>query len=413
MTLNEIQDSVEALPRVALFQPDLGSSMFETLAASRGLCQIVWIVGWQPDRPKANVHPRFGEVVDLSGLNFQEAVAVVESVQPDGVVVLSDAPIEMAAAVAERLNLPFHSVATARLLCDKVAQREALGAVGLPIPRFGAVRFGHTNVDVPFPAVLKPRAGAGSRDTFKVESIDEVAVLLATCDPLEEFILEEWLSDSMNQRKYAADLVSVETVVRNGAIQHLMVTGRFPFALPFRETGSFMPSDLSDDDKVAVCDVATSAIDALGITSGIIHTEVKMTLDGARLIEVNGRVGGSISGLLTKIDGPPLLKMALQVALGVDVGELPSVDASSIGFFRMLLGPPSATKVTAVEHLDEVGTIHGVDNVIMNKQPGDSVNSRISPFIDNTVRVDGLVHSYKELLDVTERIDATLDLSFS
>jgi biotin carboxylase len=319
----------------------------------------------------------------------------------------------MAAAAAEKLNLPFHSVETARPLSDKMAQREALGTAGLPVPRFGAVRFGNTDVDVPFPAVLKPRAGAGSRDTFKVASNDEVADLLASCDPQEEFILEEWLSDSTNQRKFAADLVSVETIVRDGDVRHLMVTGRFPFALPFRETGSFMPSDLGDDDKDAVREVATSAIRALGITNGIIHTEVKMTLDGARLVEVNGRVGGSISGLMTRIGGPLMLRLVLQVALGVDVGVLPSVNASSIGFYRLLVGPIGATKVAAVEHLDEVGAISGVEEVSMNKRPGDEINARQSAFMDNTVRVDGLVHSYEELLDVMERIDATLTLSFS
>jgi biotin carboxylase len=413
MAVEEEEIPVDLLPRVALFQPEPGPSLFETLAASRDLCQIVWIVGWLPGQPTAQIHRRFGEVVNLSGLSFHDAVATIESVRPDGIAVLSDAPIEMAAAAAERLNLPFHSVATARLLCDKMAQREALGAAGLPVPRFGAVRFGNADVKVPFPAVLKPRSGAGSRDTFKVQSNDEVADLLASCDPEEEFILEEWLSDSTNERKFAADLVSVETIVHDGDVRHLMVTGRFPFALPFRETGSFMPSDLGDDDKDAVRDVATSAIRALGITNGIIHTEVKMTLDGARLVEVNGRVGGSINGLMTKIGGPSMTRLVLQVALGVDVGVLPSVNASSIGFYRLLVGPIGATKIEAIEHLGEVGTIPGVEEVLMNKRPGDEVNARLSAFMDNTIRVDGLVHSYEELLDVMERIDATIRLSFS
>jgi biotin carboxylase len=268
-------------------------------------------------------------------------------------------------------------------------------------------------VDVPFPAVLKPRAGAGSRDTFRVESNDEVAALLASCDPLEKFILEEWLSDSTKARKYAADLVSVETLVQNGDIRHLMVTGRFPFAPPFRETGSFMPSDLGDDDKDAVRAVATSAIHALDITNGIIHTEVKMTSNGPRLIEVNGRIGGSINELMNKIGGPSMKRLVLQVALGVDVGPLPNVHPSSIGFYRLFVGPVGATKVTAIDHLDEVGMIPGVVDVLMNKRLGDEVSARSTAYTENVVRVDGLVHSYEELLEVFERIDATLTLSFS
>jgi biotin carboxylase len=413
MTVGEQEAPVGVLPRVALFPPEPFPPLFEVLVASRDLCQILWVVGWPPDRPTAVVHRRFGEVVDVSGLGFQEAVAKIESLRPDGVAVLSDEPIEIAAVVAERLNLRFHSVETARLLSDKMAQREALGAAGLAVPRFGALRLGDTDVDVPFPAVLKPRAGAGSRDTYKVESNQEIAEILASCDPREEFILEEWLSDSNHQRRFAADLVSVETLVREGDVRHLMVTGRFPFALPFRETGSFMPSDLGDGDKDAVREVATAAIHALGITNGIIHTEVKMTSEGARLVEVNGRLGGSISGLMTKIGGPSMTRLVFQVALGVDVGVLPEVNPSSIAFYRLLVGPIGATKVTAVEHLDDVRTMPGVEEVHLNKQPGDQVNARTSAYIDNTVRVDGLVHSYEELLDLMDGIDATLTLSFS
>ena len=45
---------------------------------------------------------------------------------------------------------------------------------------------------------------------------------------------------------YAA-YVSVESVVANGVISHLALTGRFPPAENFRETGFFIPACLSDD----------------------------------------------------------------------------------------------------------------------------------------------------------------------
>jgi biotin carboxylase len=400
------------LPRIALFQPDPGPSIFEILGASSGLCRIIWVVGWLPDRPSAEVNRRFGDSVDLAGLNFEESIAKVVAAQPDGIAVLSDAPIELAAEVAQRLGLPFHSVRTAQLLCDKLQQRAALRAAGLPVPGFAAVQAGDQDVDVRFPAVLKPRAGAGSRDTFKVHSLAEATEILASCDPNEEFILEEWLSDSTNQRDFAADLVSVESIVRNGAVEHLMVTGRFPFALPFRETGSFMPSDLNESDKESVREVAELAIHALDIRHGVIHTEVKMTLDGPRIVEVNGRLGGSIHGLVAKIGGPSMLSLVFQVALGIDKRSEVNFDASAIAFYRLLVGPTWATKVDNVEHLDDVTKIPGVLDVIMNRQPGDEVNARLSAFTDNTVRVDGLVHSYDELLMVMNEIDNTLVMTF-
>ena len=41
------------------------------------------------------------------------------------------------------------------------------------------------------------------------------------------------------------DYVSVESLVAHGRISHFAVTGRFPLAEPFRETGFFIPADVS------------------------------------------------------------------------------------------------------------------------------------------------------------------------
>ena len=372
----------------------------------------MWIVGWHPGESTADVPRRFGEVVDVTGLSFDDAVATIVSYRPDGVAVVSDAAIRIAAAVAEQLDLPFNSVATAGLLSDKVAQREALRTAGVAVPRFAAVRYGQSIKDVPYPAVLKPRAGAGSRDTSEVNSNEDVVRLLASCNPEEEFILEKWLSDSTNHREFAADLVSVETVVAAGR----NATRDGDRSIPLRPTVSrnrvIRASDLSDDDKDAVRDVATSAIRALDITSGVVHTEVKMTRDGARLVEVNGRVGGSISPMISKIGGPSMMRLVLQLAVGADVGKIPSIEAKTIAFYRLLVGPVGATRVVAIDHLDDVATIPGVEQVSMNKRIGDEISARHSAFTDCTVRVDGVVNSYPELLDVMIRIDATLELSF-
>src|SRR5450631_3852021 len=148
-------------PQLAIFYDQYSASILEIFGAAHDWCRIVWVVGWSPDVPPIRALSRFGDVVDLTGMNDPQAVEHLVALQPDGVIVFNDLPMRLAAAVAEQLGLPFHSPHTARLMTDKLAQRTALQQAGLPVPAFAAVRFGEIGAEVPFPAVLKPRAGAG------------------------------------------------------------------------------------------------------------------------------------------------------------------------------------------------------------------------------------------------------------
>ena len=403
-----------AVPRLAIFQDEHSAPILALWEAARGVCHIVWVIGWSPHKVAPRELERFGEVVDLSGMSFDESVERVVAARPDGVVIFTDGPLLLAAAVADRLNLPFHSPEVARRLADKILQRSALKDAGVAVPAFAAVRAGEPETEVPFPAVLKPRGGAGSRDTFLVENPRELADAIAKCDSGEQFILEEWLPDRAVQEDLAADLVSVESIVRDGAIKHFMVAGRFPFAPPFRATGTFLPSDLTPADRKAVLAAASAAIEALGIRHGIIDTEIKRTPDGPRIVEVNGRMGGHRSAMVSRIGGPSLFEWAMRLALGEDIGPIPELPENPIAFFRMIVAPPTATSVETVVGLSEVRDLAGVDAVRLNRSPGDPVSSRESSHLGHVVWIDGAVQSRAELSRlILQEIPALLRLTFA
>ena len=48
-----------------------------------------------------------------------------------------------------------------------------------------------------------------------------------------------------------------------------------------------------------------TGIEALGVSTGCLHTEVKFTPDGPEIIEVNGRVGGGVPEMLERAAGSP------------------------------------------------------------------------------------------------------------
>jgi biotin carboxylase len=387
--------------------------VFNLVEAASGLCRIVWVVGWNEDAP-SRILSRLGEVADVTGLDDSAVIEKLRGFQLNGIVVFSDAAMMLASVVAEGLGLQFHSQRTATILSDKLLQRQALANANIPGPAFAGVNVNNfPSAKIPYPAVLKPRSGTGGRDTFLVEDARQVAAALAKCDPDEEFILEEWLPDRGSAQSLASDVVSVESVVREGLIEHITVTGRFPFAPPFRETGSFLPSNLDQADWDAALGLASAAIRAMEIGHGVIHTEVKMTPHGPRVIEVNGRLGGGIDGLIRRLGGPSLLVWAMKLALGQDIGPIPALAKSPVAFFRIIVAPELAKALESVDGVSALNALPGIDDVRLNAQPGSALDSRTSSWVQNVLWITGMVASHAELDQfVNEQIASTLQLTW-
>jgi predicted ATP-grasp superfamily ATP-dependent carboligase len=72
------------------------------------------------------------------------------------------------------------SLAAVRLTADKLALGRHLQKRGIPTPSCQLLTTPHDFAEMPFPAVLKPRHGAGSQATFLVRSAHELARCAAT-----------------------------------------------------------------------------------------------------------------------------------------------------------------------------------------------------------------------------------------
>jgi hypothetical protein len=150
------------------------------------------------------------------------------------------------------------------------------------------------------------------------------------------------------------------------------------------------------------------------VLNGLLHTEIKMTPEGPRIVEINGRVGGGISGMIARLGGPSLHVWAVRLALGQDVGSVPVFPESSVAFFRWIVAPLSATKVESVSGLDELSALAGIDEVRLNLLPGDVVDSREGSPRGHVIRIDGMVGSHAELaVLIHEQIESALHLTWS
>ncbi|MBO4206518.1 aminoglycoside 6-adenylyltransferase [Micromonospora echinofusca] len=309
-----------------------------------GLARVTWlVVGREQLVPEQEWQAMRAHGVTLSSVDDAAGLALATArhrKQPvDGLLAFSENAQRLGAAIAEAVEVPFNPPRTVDLLTHKDLQREALAAAGIPGPAHHAVRHDADLVPaaahVGFPAVFKPARGAGSilatlvgsvgelheswlraRSTFAGLRGDrhETVVLSDTTAPymvLEQLLVgRNWHGDER-----LGDYASVECAIYRGTVTVLAVSDKLNLS-GFRENGQLNPSTLPAERQRELTDMAVAALEALGVREGFAHVECKLTADGPRIIEVNGRPGGGFWDICAHGADYDLVAHAARAALG-------------------------------------------------------------------------------------------------
>ena len=440
-TREEPEEPAVSRPSLAVVHDVTSSSPLELVELLREHCDIVWVLDASDPRlgSWARLLPRFGTVMDVAGRDPVAVACDLRAIGVDGVVAFTDSQLLTAARLGEDLGLEGNTSEVVLALTDKLVQRSILEGAGIPGPRHVAVpadtsveELGNLLGGLRFPVVLKPQCGTGSRDTARVP---DLVGALAYLHEIEDdggnrvdLIVEEWLEDAgAPGASPFASYVSVEAVACRGVIVPLAITGKFPLAPPCRETGNFLPHHLPPDEAEAVLVLAVRAAQALNVTSGALHIEIKMTPDGPRIIEVNGRIGGGgIDTLFASRHGRSLTEIAAAIAVGRPVDLEPVGQGGRNGpddrdggceqkgafDYAFFVQPPAQARVlTALDNLESLNELDGVEESRVNRTIGDTLHWRDgSQGYVLSVRgsVDGLV----ELGKVPERIGSALTIGW-
>jgi biotin carboxylase len=350
-----------------------------------GAAELLWVLS-SPERSgltEPRLLNRLGTVVDIAGMGPDQAAETLGAHAPDGIVSFVDEHIEEAAALAQRLGLPYHTPEVALSVVDKRVQRTLAADAGIPGPDFRVVspgaskeQVGQLAAEVGFPVILKPSRGSASRGIKQAGSYEELVSLLANGEGgCFDGVVEELLPDDPTRNPTFASYVSVESVVSHGVVSHVAVTGRFPLASAFRETGNFIPAAEDGCTLEVLTTMAGRTIKALGILDSVVHTEIKLTPDGPKLIEVNGRLGGRPPYVLLEVSSVNLFQVACAVAAGVPVRFDGLVECCGVGFRLMLQPPLSARRVVSIDGLESVKELPGVSHVLVSCSIGDTVDT--------------------------------------
>lgn len=377
----------------------------EIEAAALDLCRLMWIADMPELGSTARALGKLGKVIDASGRTAEELIQLVYAEHPDGITCYFDADLHRQAWLATALGLPTTPIQAVARLNDKLLQREALDAAGVPIPKFVSVSedvddraIDRMTATVAFPALLKPRNGTMCRNIHLVTDRAELIRVLHDLERPTEMMLEERMQDLPPTGAPYADRVTVETIASRGTLSHLGVTGLFPMMPPFRSSGGFFPADVPASETPELFELAAAAIGALGSDFGYYRTEIKLTPQGHKIIEINGRPTGLTPATVKLASGVPLLQLGMRLALGEHV-VLDGPCACERIAYRFYREPPvSATKVIGIHGLSQLSERPGVLQVDVHKQIGDPVDWR-NGSLDKVFQVTGTVADYNELAE--------------
>jgi biotin carboxylase len=200
----------------------------------------------------------------------------------------------LAAKIRERWGVPGMSVDTVHGFRDKQIMKERVKAAGLRVPRSERVRNDGEAREaaerIGYPMVIKPIAGAGSADTYKVESARELEAALAKMHGVTEASCEEYIT---------GEEFTFDTVCINGKPAYENIASYLPKPLEARSNEWISPVIITVRDMYQArlrpgVELARNVLGALGMGDGFTHMEWFLTPKGEAVFgEIGCRPGGA------------------------------------------------------------------------------------------------------------------------
>jgi len=323
------------------------------------------------------------EHIHVASWSAEDAVRrLVRDVERDNDIVGVHAAFEptqrYAIELRERLGLPHNTVEDTLHVLDKGWVRRRLHAEGLSGLRHTTLSEALTWDTWRFdgPAVLKPGNGTASVLCFVVGSLDELRAAAETVRAAKipnalmhdyvtahgEFVLEE---------RAHGELLSVESLVSGGKVQHVGFTGRYLLAAdPVAEQGLFFP--YAHPRAAEIIKACERFHQSLNVVDGATHVEVMVPDSGPiELIDFNLRFAGiGAIALASDAFGIPFARHLADLACGQEP-ELSQLTRPLRYAVDMAVMPPAG-----VTEFRDLTLAPGTTRHRVNKKVGGSLTGR-------------------------------------
>lgn len=269
------------------------------------------------DRDPAAPGFRFADSRCIVSIEDEPAIErLASALELDGIIAPGrDRSTAAAARIAHKLGIG-HPLTpqTAALLAQRLRQREVLAAAGVGQPRWQTASAETSELDLPYPAVVKTVDRSGQTQLRFVEGPGELAGALAAAAEATRagpLLVEEYLDGPE---------ATVTGFSLAGRYRPLLVSDRSCSAPPV--IGIPLSESWPSRHAESVTTAARRAVEALGILDGPSHVRLRIGSGGALVLQVSGRLGANHEAqLIQRVTGVDLEHLALAAALGEEIDE--------------------------------------------------------------------------------------------
>ena len=351
-----------------------GRSQIPAIITAKKMGLVTIAIDGNPDAPGLKLAD-FPEVVSTK--DMEGAIKIAKKYEIDGVLTIAtDSGVVSTANVAQYLGFVGITPKTAEMATDKSLMKERLIKEGVPSSDFGvaySIVAAKKIIDhIGFPVVIKPIDSAGSLGVSKVRKSEdlEIAFKNAKSNLSSKKVIVEELMEGPE--------VSVETLTFKGITNIVAITDKITSPPPYCvEMGHTIPSNLPEDMQKQICHVTKKGLQALGIDYSGGHTEIKITEDGPKIIEIGARLGGWIAADMVPLStGVDMVKESINIAMGNE----PNFKQKFSRGAALRVITSKAGKVSSIKGEDKVKKAEGIIISEIYIEKGDVINPLRSGF---------------------------------
>ena len=352
----------------------LGASILQLPAIEKAkeMGLDVVVVDMNPEAVGFNVSDIEKEIISTT--DIKNVVSAARKHKIDGIMTLAtDMPMRTVAAVAKEMNLIGIDEVTALKATNKAEMRKALKLNNVPIPKFFVVRnkgeYKEAVKQFTVPFIVKPADSSGSRGIYEVKDITNKELINEAYDYCRPF---SRIGDVVVEEYMDGPEVSVETLTVDGLCHVIQITDKLTTGAPhYVEMGHSQPTQFNKAISKQIADVARAANRAIGITNGPSHTEIIVTSEGPKIVELGARLGGDniTTHLVPLSTGVNMVECCINIALGIKPNLEPKWEKGSAiryfeqheGIIKKITGIDEAKQMTGIK---QISIVHGIGEKI-------------------------------------------------
>lgn len=277
------------------------------------------------------------------------------------VICLSEFNMLIGGLLRSRLGVPGLDYQAVLRCRSKLEMRHAIAAAGIREPRFAKADADTVkSLEFPFPLIVKPIIGEGSRGVLRIDSEAELDHYLD--DAPDEFLVEEYID---------APVYHLDGVIAQGKMAGFICSRYINTCLDFnngRCLGSFMVTDPTINLRLR--EAAERIVEALGIDNTVFHLELFFDGENVWFLELGARMAGAeVSYLVYDVFGVNLLDVAVRAELGLPQPSMPTHGAKDRSGGWLLLPEPRHYPSTVARVSALKGEVAGIARELI-PEPG-------------------------------------------